>query len=184
MREWLNDPSNGLISGKKVGGFDLSMKYMPYDLLAYKEIKKDKSATQEVLDSVAELYDNSYTFILSIGSDESAGENFDVMHLGVYDEDAYNQRIRNLNFHLDKYISLETGKSTYKPVLTRLENVYGLSKARMVYIVFAPDSEEEDLLVANELDIKFNDDIFNTGIHHFKFNKSDIVAMPKLKIEN
>lgn len=178
LLDWVNDCDNGLLISKRVYGLKMELKYLPPAYLAYKDAAVDKSD----FDSLFNIYNNSYSFLMTIGPDEEKGADFDIMFADVNNYEEYDERVQNLNFNIKEYVCLQTEKKKYLPVLSNLENTYGLDKARTIYLVFTKDNENDDLFCSGKIDIVFNDELFSTGIHHFVFNKNNIDNIPKLKL--
>ena len=177
---WMNNEDNGLVKTKYINGIKLTVKYLPPAYLAYKEwvtTEMENSHYQELL----KIYENSRTFLLTIGPDDRKVEGADVMFYNVLNEKDYKQRVQDLNFDIGKYISLNIKDQPMAPRLHTLENTYGLGKHRNIYLVFADDGADGSLLTAEKLDFKFSDEIFLTGISHFVFNKQDLDGLPELK---
>lgn len=84
-----------------------------------------------------------------------------------------------MSFEIERYTTLKIGGKTYRPVLSALENVYGLTDSRNITFVFVPESKEEKTFYQSErLQLSFDDEIFNTGINHFTFNREDLNNTP------
>lgn len=179
--KWINDKDNGLIKESSIQGLKITLKYLPAQYLALREVETNMSGQD--FDSLLSVYKWSHSFLMILGPDEDKGEQFDIMYLNTSGYDDYTQRVYDMNFNIKNYISLKTPQKKYSPVMTNLENVYGLNKSRNIYVVFTPQKENEDMLSAENLDFIFNDEIFNTGIHHFIFDKKDIENIPNVKIE-
>lgn len=82
----------------------------------------------------------------------------------------------SLNFSWDEQASLRCGKNEYKPVLSTLENTYGLTKDRNVILVFAPTERgDTEFWTAPELDLVLYTPHLGNGIQHFKFDRTSIV---------
>jgi len=94
----------------------------------------------------------------------------------------YNERVYQLNFNLKEYLTLVAGGKRFHPVLTKLENIYGLDKRRKAMVVFSPERDSAELKNHEEYDIIFNDEIFDTGLNHFVFAGNDLNGIPELRI--
>ncbi|PCJ89985.1 MAG: hypothetical protein COA57_00085 [Flavobacteriales bacterium] len=180
MYQWFNEPENGLMKTKAVNGIKLTVKYLPVEYLAYKELNGMDGYDKTVRDSIMDTYDSSYTFLLTIGPDEESGEDFDIQRLDITNYSEYKDRVMSMNFHIGDCLILRTEHGEFKPVLSAMENVYGLSKHRNIYIVFSPSHEKSELLDVQTFDLIFNDELFETGINHFVFQKTDFEAVPKI----
>lgn len=179
MFSYLNNPENGLVKEKNINGIKLKVKLLPTDFLTYKELRKEQAYTKEIKQQKFDSYDSTYVFVLNIGpSDE---QDFSIQHLGITNYQEYKQRVLDMNFEITEFVKVKANNKEYMPVLSNMENVYGLSKSRNIYLVFAPDDINDDLLTSEKLDFVFNDEIFHTGINHFVFNRKDILKIPKIE---
>lgn len=180
LLSWINHQDNGLVKTKYINGIRLTAKYLPPAYLAYKEwVTADKKnfGYQDVL----KTYQHNRTFLLTIGPDDRKKAGGDVMFYNVLNEKDYKQRVQDLNFDIGRYISLNMETKQLAPKLHTLENTYGLGKHRNIYLVFADDEANGGLLTNEKLDLKFIDEIFQTGISHFVFDKQDLDGLPELK---
>lgn len=182
FHQYINDPDNGLIKTRTASGFQFSVKFLPPEYVAYNNIKSTGNYNQNDYDSLTMMFSKNLTFLLTIGPDKSVGNKFDIMYIGINTTEEYNQRVHQLNFDIKEYITIDVDGNKYKPVLTKLENTYGLSTERKINLVFAPYETENEFLKADEIDLIFNDEIFGTGINHFKFLSSEINSIPKITI--
>lgn len=176
--QYLNTPSNGLIKLKSIGSMAFSMKYLPSDLYVYKTMMDSPNLS---IDSLKKEYDSSLNFILKIAPSEESDAQFDVMTETVSSLAEFQEQTLTVNFELQKFIYLKLGDQKIKPVLVEAENVYGLTKHRLINIVFAKDEFEELWNREDKIDLVFNDEIYNTGKHHFLFDKSDFLSIPQLE---
>ena len=168
--EWINQEENGFIQQKEVNGMVIQVKYVPATYLALKdfELRQNKNQT---LDSLLKAYKYSTTFLFDfLPKDSQNGQ--DIMYRDVKDYKEYVERSMTLNFDLESKIELKTDKGVYRPVLSSLENTYGLSKGRRVYLVFTGKEKKDELLNAKFYDLVYTDDIYNLGILHFNFDLS------------
>ena len=182
---WLNDSDNGLVQTRKVNRVEVTVKYLPAGLLAYKEWKRLPGAGQGDLDSLRNLYGHSHAFLLTLKPDKegSAPQSQlpeDVLYRGVDSYQAYQQRIRQLNFGMADCVELRTDKGVFKPVLHTLENTYGVVGHRSIYLVFTEESGQHGLFSGQPLDFTFKDDFFDTGIHHFLFDPNQFQQAPTI----
>lgn len=178
--KFVNDPSSGYVRERKVDDKTIRVKYLSPEYLVLQELKDTPTAAPQVKDSLTRLYSGSRTFFLTIGMEEQGGKDIMMGNVSSYDE--YVELSREMNFNLENYLRLKTETREYVPAIVSLENTYGLQKHRGVYIVFTAESSGADLLSSEELDLVFNDEIFNTGINHFSFSKKEIDR--KISIQN
>jgi hypothetical protein len=173
--QWLHDPSNGLVQTRQIGDLQLSVKYLPAELLAYREHRGTDYSPQQT-DSLRNRYRQSHAFLLTIKPIGPVSEGKDVMYRGVGSYGAYKRRVMDLNFNLDQYVRLKDGAKEVKPLLHTLENTYGATEGRSLYLVF-----ENAAASGTTLDFVFSDEILGTGISHFRFRKSDLENVPQIR---
>lgn len=186
LNTWINNPENGMTVCRYSGDKILAVRYVPASLSAYKDIKDLTERNRSIIDSVNALYANSRTFLLTIKYKENAP--YDPAYEEISNYGELCARKQRMHFSFDHYITLITAEGNeYKPVLTHMEETYGLQKYRNIHLVFSPQNEQQmDILKSDKLDIVFDDRLFNTGIHHFVFKKKymdDQIAMNLLPHE-
>lgn len=179
--EYLSDPDNGLVKERFVNGLKLRVKYLPPDYMAYQELSKDNGWTREAHDSLRSYYAECFNVVLSIGPDDETATG-DIMMAGVRSYEDYANNVYDMNFSMERFISLKADSREYKPVLSTLENVYGLQQHRNIVLAFVDNHRGEDLRRSETLDVVFRDELFRTGINHFVFLQSDVQSVPQLKL--
>lgn len=182
---WLNDGKNGLVKVRYINGYELKVKFLPLDYLLYHEVLKDNEPREEKFASLKKKYQNSLTFLMTIGPDQRESKGADITFQGITNYSEFKKRIYDLNFYLENNVNIQMGNSLYKPVLSSMENVHGLKPSRDITFVFTPSLlNESDLFVPEQIDFIFNDELFATGISHFTFKRKDIEKIPQLTISN
>ncbi len=181
MYHWINDPENGLVKTRNISGLQLTMKYLPPEYLAFKELKQKADISEQVIDSLVNYYQNSFTFLLTIGPSPAHENNVDIMMAGIPDFQAYKQRSLTMNFNMAEYLSLTAAGKEWKPVLSNLENNYGLQDHRNIYMVFTPETGMGEIQDSPDLKITYNDELFHTGLNHFKYKLEDLGNIPAIK---
>jgi hypothetical protein len=171
---WMNNPTNGLYQKKVVDGLELSMKYLPPEYLALKELKGKYN--EEEAKKLKKEYEKSCTFLLTLKPLEEE----DMMKRGILDETEYQKRFMNVHFGLERMVKLKTSNAEYAPILSAFEDTYGTTKHRSAYIVFGGENWEK-IKKEKEWDIIFDDEILDTGIHHFQYNVQTLQNTPILK---
>ena len=103
------------------------------------------------------------------------------MYNGINNFLEFSKRADQMNFDMAQYITLKTDHHTYSPVLTTIENTYGMSNKRNIIIVVAvADSVAQDLYSSKQWDLVYEDELFNLGTNHFVFDPKDIKNIPEL----
>lgn len=178
--KWINDEAHGLVKTKYVNGMELKIKYFPPQFSAYMEWKDMPRYTAHQRDSLVGLYKNNVTFMLSIGPDERKAKGGDIMFQNVSNYKEYAERTHTMNFEMEEFITLEIGDQKYRPVLSSMENVYGLDAKRNIILVFAPSEKNDSHLKnAEKMDFVYADELFELGVNHFVFNRKDINNIPE-----
>lgn len=177
--QWLGDPEHGLMQSRSINGLRVTAKYLPPEYQAYQRIKGGEETSPDDLLKECEKYE---TVMLSFGFEGRSG---DVMLAGIGSYQEFSERALELNFNMGEYVSLVTdGGTSYKPVLATLDNTYGLAETRNVVLVFVDEHHHTALGEAKTLDLIYNDNVFNTGVHHFVFSRDAIDNRMKLDLQN
>lgn len=179
---WLNAEKHHLFVTKTINGVSLSVKFLPPEYLAYKELN-GRHPSKNVIDSTVNIYHHCITFLLTMKMENRDPETKtgDLMYKDITSPEQYDDRLQDLSFKMSEYVKLETELNTYTPVLHTFENTYGISAARSIYLVFAlKDNNNDDLFTSENLDIVFDDHVFMTGISHFRFRRKDLDNIPQL----
>ncbi len=148
---------------KVISGFEVKMEYQPRHLLA-----PDTGSAKQ---------NNDLNFVLTIAPLKDYNDEYKAtMFEKITKFEEYKDRVYNLNFEMDKLVemSLDGGSTAYVPVLFNTENTYGLTKEIKINVVFAPQKSAQEFTAAQELDLVFTDEIFDTGISHFVFDNHKI----------
>ena len=174
---YLAESDNGFKIRREVNDFNITMTYMPAELLALNESGTLEKAA--FLDNM-EKFKRSRTFVLSLRHEN---QNLDITNYNVSNLQDYQRRISYLNFDIkqDLYIQTRTGEKI-RPVLVTMENIYEIGDQKNIYMVFS--EEDEAVFKSSSIDLVFEDRITNTGINHFVFNKSSLENIPELTFLN
>lgn len=177
--QYLNDPENGLLKSNETSQYKITLKYLPVDYLVYKDCKDIISPTTKDVDSLRNLYKENLSFLLMI---EPAGVNksLDVLKDNTSNYAEYKQKFETVNFGIADYVEVNVADTKYKPEIYTVENVYGLTSGKKIFLVFPQAGKK--LKENAQCEFSFYDDIFNTGIHHFIIEQKDIDKIPTLRI--
>jgi hypothetical protein len=176
--KWINNEDNGLVKSKYVNDVKISVKYLPPAYLAYEELSGNPYASKKVKDSLINYYSKSKAFLLTIGTDERKVKGMDIMYKDISDYNEYRTRSEFMNFEMDELISLNTHSSSFKPVLNTMENTYSTTNSRSIFLVFNGEELAKEFDHSESVDLVFNDDIFQTGVNHFVFEKKSLESIP------
>lgn len=181
---WLNNPKNNLVFIKYINGIEIKLKYLPPEYLTYLEEERDASVRGK-RDSLLNTYRQGMTFLLTLGPDERKALKGDIATQGVYSYEQFSERMETMNFKMSEHVKMKTDKGEYKPVLTTMENNYGLTKSRSIYIVFVPfQKDDKGIKEAESFDVIYEDTFFDLGKNHFIFTKKDIHNTPPFTFWN
>jgi hypothetical protein len=172
---WLNNPNNGLLKTKVVDGLEFTLKYLPPEYLALKELR-GKYSTKEA-QVLKERYEKNFSFLLTIKPVDKEEKN--IMLRGVSDETEYLERLNNLQFRTKDYLRLKVASKEIPPILSTFENMHGATKHHNIYMVFGGENAKE-LKTIKDWDIVFDDELFGTGIHHFQYESRLLLNLPIL----
>lgn len=177
--KYLSDKENGLVIEKATGGILMRVKYLPTDYLVFNDLKNKENNTPTLKDSIKQSYQNSITFMLTIGPDRN--ESFDITKVGVKDYEEFAQRIEEMNFNMAQYVTLKINEKEYAPALTQMESVNGLEQDRNILFVFNALDEQGKEILKSDAQLIYNDELFYTGINKFKFKMDKINNVPEFK---
>ena len=168
--EWAGGNAKQLSVSKKINGLQITVKFLPPSHLAEIESRKTGSRLNESQrDSLIKVYSKSFAFSMSIGPDEAVSSTGDVMTQGIVSQEQFNERINQLNFHMEEMLALRIGNTDSSPVMAIMESTGGLSVHRNFYIVF-PRTKQQSIKDADPVEVIFQDAVFDTGRSYYPFS--------------
>lgn len=176
--KYLAKKENGLVKEKAANGVSIKVKYLPIDYLVYKEFTNDADTSLSV-DKIRKSYQNSLTFMMTLGPDKE--KNFDITKVGVANYEEFALRIEEMNFWIKDYVTLTVGDKEITADLAQMESTYGLEKDRKIIFVFQNKDEQGKTILTDDITFSYKDEIFYTGINKFKFKIDDINSLPEFK---
>lgn len=179
-KTWLAEHQDVLSRSNTVEGVKIKVSLQPNDYLAYKELLDSKTtASKSEYDSIRSAYGCSKSFKLEITTDNAS---LNLIRFGITTKEAYTARINFLSFHADEFISMKVGERVVTPAMTNYEMYNELRNKIVFTAVFTPQDTSCNMFMgSDEYAILFDDPIWNTGKHYFRFEKSDITRIPTLK---
>lgn len=174
---------NGLVRSHTANGIITTVQLLPAGLCALREARAMVGADSCALDTAYAHALNSHakqlTLIVNLApSADAAGS--DIMTAGVANEREFIQQAFDLNFNFDLRAELHCDGQRYEPVLSALENTYGLTKDRNITLVFVPtDTADEHLSHSEHIELTIDNDILGTGKQHFLFDRADLDRAPQ-----
>lgn len=175
---YLSNPANGLVKEKKLNGIRMRVVYLPPEYLAFQTIDNEYHS-RKYKDSVCKSFENSVTFIFTIGPGDN--ENFDITRVGVYSYEEFAGRIQQMAFEIGRWMSLTIGDEELKPSIAKIENINALERSRNFIVVFNSEKIKLSNKEIKKICYTFSDELFDTGTSKFVFNLSDIKEVPVLK---
>ncbi|MDP2387574.1 MAG: hypothetical protein Q8M29_14450 [Bacteroidota bacterium] len=181
---FISNPDNGFKVSRSVNNVLVSVIYTPPEYVALKEMESNGFTEKPKYDSLLNLSKSYSSFVMILGPDESKDNKDDIMYKDLKNFKEYVERALTLNFDLESKVNLMADKMSYAPVLSSLENTYGLSKDRKVNFVFAPINKKDELEKVKKFDFVYSDESFDIGILHFEFDKNAIENnIPRIEIK-
>lgn len=174
-------PEHGLVRGRTVNGITTTVRLQPPAIGALREHASmgPTGRADSSFNELLERHGQQLCFVLNLAPD-SVHFNGDVMYAGVRNVNEFKEQAYALNFSWEERVELHCGAATYHPVLSTLENTYGLSKDRNVVLVFAPTAAmDNDFFGSETLELVVDDDQLGTGTQHFKFQRADLRNVPR-----
>lgn len=166
--KYLYDESNGFSISKNTGVFHLNVTYLPS---LWRALNEEPIATN-LPDSIIQYFDKSLLFVFTISPMEGKSEG-DVFLSGVNSKQDYEERVKKANFGFAYSWILHLDNGTeISPVGVQMEQTNGLTEHRKFHILFDV-SQYPEVHQSSTWDLKLNDDVFNSGIHHFVISKED-----------
>lgn len=176
---YLANPDNGLVKEKTVAGIKYKIKYLPEDYQVFNTLKTSDLQNKHQVDSVRKLYANSVTFLLNIGPAEN--EEFDITRVGVSNYEEFAERIEQMAFSAQEWISMNVKEKEIRPEIVKLENINAIEKSRNFIVVFSSEKNSDKDLRKEDMCFTYSDEMFDTGVNKFIFKSDDIESIPEVK---
>lgn len=170
---WVEENSQPLMREQVIGDLTYRFTRIPAELLAVREAGADASVAemQEALSHYSELM----YFRLEIIAQNHNGE---LLKKDLTDPAEYNRRITYSSFEIQKDISMELSGAPLPCAVCQFERSFDVAPLATYLLAFETD---EAAFNNNNVNIVFNDRLFNNGIVRFAWNKGELNAYPSLK---
>ena len=122
-------------------------------------------------------YQKSLAFLLTF---ESIKDDGDILWKNISTREDFESRVHLLNFRMNELVRMEINGEVFHPVLSVLENDYGITRSRKIHLVFSDSKKLRELLQAQHYDIVLEDEVYMTGISHFKFDRKSMEEAPSI----
>jgi hypothetical protein len=158
---------------KHLGAMHYHCEYIPAEYNAIKYLRPDIE-TSGLRDAV----NASLGFLYFKVSVKSTDPENPVMDPTVLDAKEYNGRIQYFNAFAQNNFKVLYGKDTLKCTQYVFENPYNLvTDVRLMLAFRIPDPQP-----ARDVQLVYNDELFNNGLVKFYFDRTDILQIPELII--
>ncbi len=171
----ISDPNYGLCHVKDVGDKTITVKYLLPEYLALKDARDNTTNYESALSQ----YDQNLSFLITYAF-SGINSNLDLLKGSVDSYEEYSALQQELVFNYSRYVTLNVNSFSYKPVLSHMEDAYGLQPHRSIIVVFSPDSNDTEIS-QKDVELIIEDEIFGTGINHFLFKSEHLFK--KYKVE-
>lgn len=160
-KRWVFSEESGYTQSSQTDNLKFQLVHIPNNLadLEFVEVVEDKDEEIKVF---------QFRIITTVSD-------FKILNLGLEDKDSYTQRIKKLEYEMGSMFKA-IASDTVLPVFYHYENYRGLKNEILVHVHFLT----EDVL-DEDLQVLFNDKIFNTGSHLFVFDQSIVNDPPIIK---
>jgi hypothetical protein len=176
LHSHLLDEENGLSRTRIANNIKTTVTLRPPLMDVMLATQRDSSLSQNEIDSLLSSLSDQLTFIVNLRHDEPSQN--DIMYNGVSNINEYKEQAYALNFGWDEMALLRCGSGQYKPILSTLENTYGLTYDRNVILVFKPSNKGDKNFYESEyIHLEITNNTLRTGTQHFKFRRADLVRV-------
>ena len=173
--EYIRDSKNGCIQSSSNKGLDISVYFKPYDILAYGELLKLRSAGKANVDSIINQYSNKLYFTISLQYNKQ-----ELLQKYINNNVAYTQLISYLSYEIKNDISLRAGDKVYYPATCNFTRTYGVSNTNNILLIF----DKTELKNLKEFTIKLNSKWNDIGNHSFPFKIKNFNKVPSIDFKN
>ncbi|UII30385.1 hypothetical protein LVD17_19015 [Fulvivirga ulvae] len=182
---WLEDNEKSLKKEKEVNGLEITLAYLPSELLTYQHLQTDGAAfSQQDYDSIYSKYRCGLTFDLVLQAPKNDPNYSNLIYYNISSQEEYTSRVYYLNFQASDILTLEVNDQLYIPVLTQFTGYQELGNELRIRMVFSPDVYHcgDWKIDWRELQVVFKDPFWDVGTNRFSFDKHIISDKPKLII--
>jgi hypothetical protein len=180
--EWVGKEKNGLVKFKTIQNVKIMVRYLPAELLAYREWKElNKPASY---DSILNSYKCGIVFQLSIQADKQDVKYGNLMYYNVSGQNEVIQRIEYLNFNIESILSIEHGGLNYRPVLSHFEGFDQIRNQVNFQVSFIiPEFDCGNIKPDfQNLILVFQDQVWDLGKNNFEFKRASLFDIQKINL--
>jgi hypothetical protein len=179
LERYVRNEANGLVRSRSANGITTTVRLVPPELAVLRDLRYGRidTTTQTLSGRILEQ-ERQLCVVVNLAPDTLHYKG-DVMRAGVRTIPELKEQALLLNFNWEDMAELKCGGNTYRPVISSLENTYGLSKDRNVVLVFVPEQgSDNSFYTSDELELTIRDQVLGTGIQHFKFTREALRKVP------
>lgn len=169
---YVDDPSNHLIVKEEIGSFVISAQYRP---AAYETIKAAGADNKASLEKELQQEDSVQYIVLRL---EAKDGHSDVLGMGIFSQDEYEQRIQYLSAAVPMDLVLIDGPDTLSCIAHHWERSYHITHFNNILLAF--DNKHPGL--KNNKTLVFNDHVFGLGKVQLQFKQHDISSIPTITL--
>lgn len=167
----------GLVKEKSVAGISYKLKHLPSEYVMYTSDFDITQKSKQLKDSLKKIHSNSVTFLLNIGLENSKIKT-DITRIDVSSYSEFANRIEKMAFKAQEWIKLKVRDKEFSPSIVRLETLNSVETSRNFLVVFNAEKNTPYELLKNDICFIYEDELFETGVNKFLFNKSDFENFP------
>jgi len=185
LNNWVNKEENGLIRTKTIQNVKLTAKFLPSELLAYREwITLESSHIP--FDSIVNEYRQAAVFQFTMEADKLDKKYGSLMYYEAFSQEDLSYRINLLSFQIESFLSLRDGENKYFPVLSHFEGFdqIGNKITFQASFILSDFDQERFAKISHDVVFSFDDPIWGLGTNHFEFKRKDLHRIPKLKLDS
>lgn len=175
--KYLADKENGLVKEKTVAGITYRLKHLPSEYILYSSISDINQKSKHQKDSLRRVNANSVTFLLNVGLENTTLKT-DITRLDVSSYSEFANRIEKMAFKAQEWIKLKVKDKEFSPSIVRLETLNSVETSRNFLVVFNAEKNTPYEILKNDICFIYEDELFDTGVNKFLFNKSDFENFP------
>jgi len=170
------DASNGLIQEDSVHGLKIEVQNRPVSLIIAQQLRNRDSVSVSLKDSVTKMFSPNVYFNLNL----SVQDKDPLLYSGSMQ--TFSTLLQTLAFQMDKYVYLTTSAKDTIPVGDYVyPRLYGMGSGSTMLFAFRMDSSR--WAKADWVDFHLREFGMSTGNRKYRFEKSDLDAVPDLLVE-
>ncbi|BDS15667.1 hypothetical protein [Aureispira anguillae] len=172
--QWVSEEENGLLKRKEIYPLKIEAQYKPIPFVIANEEQTNDISKYKYIEREKKLKGLQY-YTLKLGISDAT---YNITNFGVEDEIQRQDRLSYFSFAMQNDIKLVESGDTLSCKLFHFERSYDLSPYRTFVLGFKQPQTDEIVDKTLILDLPF----FKTGPIKLNYKKSDLEAIPNLKL--